>query len=317
MREAPARAKHRALSRRAPLSESTAGLLYGAAAYAFWGVVPVYWKHLRHVAPLEVLAHRVVWGVLAFGALARLRGRLPEVLAGMRDRRVVGVMLASGALLGANWLTFIYAVTEGRLLQASLGYFINPLVSVLLGLVVLRERLRRAQWLAVALAAAGVVQFAAQAGGLPWISIVLALTFGSYGLLRKLARVDALPGSTIETLLMAPLACGYLAVLGASGRGALGHADAGTHALLAGTGVITAVPLLWFALAARRLPLSTVGFLQYFAPTGQFLLAVLVYGEPFSPAALRSFLFIWAALAVFSGDAWRRARFRPAVAAAG
>jgi chloramphenicol-sensitive protein RarD len=295
------------LSRNATSPERS-GILYGVAAYAFWGVVPVYWKLLRHLPPLEVLAHRVVWGLLALAGFAHLRRRLPEVAAGMRDRRAVAAMSASGALLAVNWLTFIHAVNVGRLLHASLGYFINPLISVLIGLVFLRERLRPVQWAAVALAAAGVVQFAVQAGGLPWISLVLAITFGIYGLLRKLARVDALPGSTMETLLMAPIALAYLALIGGSGGGALGRVDAPTHALLFGTGAITALPLLWFAIAARRLPLSTVGFLQYLAPSGQFLLAVVAFGEPFSPAALRSFAFIWAALAVFSVDAWMRAR---------
>jgi len=198
----------------------------------------------------------------------------------------------------------VWATLGGHLLDASLGYFINPLVSVALGTVFLRERLSRLQWVAIVLAAAGVGILTWRAGRVPWVALALASTFGLYGLVRKIAKVDALVGSTIETLLMVPIAVAYLALLG--DRGALGHASAPTHLLLVGTGAITAVPLVLFTVAARRLPLSTVGFLQYLAPTGQFVLATVAYGEPVSRERLLAFVVIWAGLAVFSVDLWRR-----------
>lgn len=287
------------------MSESRKGLVYGIAAYSMWGVIPLFWKLLAHVAPVEILAYRAIGGLGAFALLAWAGGLVPAVRAAVRDRRTVAVMAVSGALLAVNWTVFVLAVATDRLLDASLGYFINPLVSVALGTVMLGERLRRVQWLAIVLAATGVAILTWQAQTLPWIALVLAATFGLYGLVRKTARVDSLAGSTIETALMTPPAIAYLAWLGAHDAGALAHADAQTHALLLATGLITAVPLLLFTSAARRLPLSTVGFLQYLAPTGQFLLAVLAFGEPFARAKLAAFALIWTGLAVFSVDAWR------------
>jgi chloramphenicol-sensitive protein RarD len=284
------------------------GVAFGIAAYSFWGVMPVFWKQLGHVGPFEILAHRFIWGVGAFAAITALTGQWSALVAAMRDRRTVLTMAASGALLATNWLTFVYAISEGRLLEASLGYFINPLISVLLGMIFLGERLRPAQWLAVGLATAGVVQLAVRADGVPWLSFLLAGSFALYGLLRKTARVAALPGSTLETAFIAPFAAVYLAVLAARGDGALGHADLPTHGLLIASGIVTALPLVWFTVAARSLSLATVGFLQYLAPTGQFLLAVLAYGEIFTDAHQRSFACIWAGLAVFSADALVRAR---------
>jgi chloramphenicol-sensitive protein RarD len=279
--------------------------LAGVTAYALWGVVPVYWKQLGAAPAVEVLAHRAVWGLGAFALIAAAAGQLAAVRAALRDRKVVATMALSGALLAVNWGTFVYAVETDRLLHASLGYFINPLVSVALGTLVLGERLRRGQQVAIALAAAGVAVLAWQAGTLPWIALVLAATFGAYGLVRKTARVPALAGSAVETLIMAPIGAAYLVALAARGDGLLGHASATTTALLVGTGVITAVPLVLFTVAARRLPLSTIGFLQYLAPTGQLVLAVAVYDEPFDPGRLVAFGLIWAALAVFTASAWR------------
>jgi chloramphenicol-sensitive protein RarD len=287
------------------VTESRKGLLYGIAAYSLWGVIPLFWKLLVHVDPVEILAHRAVWGLGAFVGLALIAGVWPEVRVALRDRRTLAVMALSGALLAINWGTFVAAVATDHLLDASLGYFINPLVSVALGMVVLGERLRRLQWLAIALAATGVALLTVDAGTLPWISLVLAVTFGLYGLVRKTAKVDSLVGSTVETAIMTPIAIAYLVFLAARGGGALGHAGTTTELLLVATGVITAVPLLLFTSAARRLPLSTVGFLQYLAPTGQFLLAVLAFGEPFARGKLAAFACIWAGLAVFSLDAWR------------
>lgn len=292
--------------------EAAWGVVYGIAAYSAWGIVPVFWKQLRHVGAVEILAHRTVWSLLAFAALTLVTGQRRALGAALRDRRVVAAMAATGALVSANWVLFIYAVAVGRLLDASLGYFINPLLSVLLGMLFLRERLRPAQWLALGLAASGVVYLAVRAGSVPWIALALAGTFGVYGLLRKVVAVNSLPGSTLETLFIAPLGAAYLVTLHVDGSGAAGRTDLRTHVLLAATGIITALPLVWFTNAARRLSLTTLGFLQYLAPTGQFLLAVLVYGEPFTATQAVSFACIWTGLAVFSADAALRAR-RPRV----
>jgi chloramphenicol-sensitive protein RarD len=290
------------------VTESRKGWIHGVTAYALWGVVPLFWRLLVDVDPVEVLAHRAVWGLGAFLALVVIAGQRAALRAALRDRRVLAAMAMSGALVAINWGTFVYAVGSGHLLDASLGYFINPLVSVALALVALRERLRRLQWLAIGLAAAGVTLLTIEAGRVPWISLLLAVTFGLYGLVRKTAPVESLVGSTVETLLITPIAIAYLALLAARGGGALGHAPVDIQWLLVATGIITAVPLVFFSSAARRLPLATVGFLQYLAPTGQFLIAVLVFDEPFARSKLLAFVCIWAGLVVFSVDALRRPR---------
>jgi chloramphenicol-sensitive protein RarD len=284
------------------------GLLQGVLAYGLWGIVAAYWKLLGDVDAVELIAHRALWGLVAFGVIMISAGECRAFTTAMHDLRLVGVMAVSALLLAFNWTVFVGAIASGHLLDASLGYFINPLVSVALGMVVLRERLRRLQWLAIACAAIGVGLLTWRAGRVPWISLVLALTFGLYGLVRKTAKVEALVGSTIETVLLAPVAAIYLAVLGG---GAIMTADAPQFVLLAGTGFITAVPLVLFTSAARRLPLSTVGFLQYLAPTGQFLLAVLAYGEPLARDKLIAFGWIWVGLVLFSIDLVRQTR-RPA-----
>jgi len=289
------------------VTESRKGLIQGILAYGLWGVVAAYWKLLAHVDPVEIIAHRALWGLAAFATLVIAFGEWTALRITLRDRRIVAVMALSGSLLAFNWSIFVAATIEGHLLDASLGYFINPLVSIALGTVVLRERLRRLQWLAIAFAAAGVALLTWRAGHVPWISLLLAGSFGIYGLVRKTARVDALVGSTIETLLIAPVAIAYLGYLAAHGGGALGHADTSTYLLLASTGFVTAIPLVFFTSAARRLPLSTVGFLQYLAPTGQFLLAVLAFGEPLARDRLAAFALIWIGLAVFSIDLYRHA----------
>jgi chloramphenicol-sensitive protein RarD len=289
------------------VSESRRGLGYGLAAYLLWGIVPVFWKLLAEVSPVEILAHRVVWGGLALVAIAWLAGAAPAVRAALADRRTVAMMGLSGALLVINWGTYVGAVVTGHILDASLGYFITPLISVGFGTLVLRERLRRLQWLALGLAAAGVVILTWRAGHVPWIAVVLSTSFGGYGLVRKVARVESLAGSTIETVLLVPVALVYLAILAARGGGQLGHAATTTQLLLLSTGVVTAGPLLLFTSAARRLPLSTIGFLQYIGPTGQFVLAVAVYGEPFARPQLLAFGSIWLGLAAFSIDLVRQA----------
>jgi len=277
-------------------------------AYALWGIVPLYWTLLRGVPPVEIIAHRVLWGMFAFFAIVALAGAGPAFRAALRDRKTVAVMAVSGTLLVINWGTFVGAVAADRLLDASLGYFINPLVSIALGMLVLRERLRRLQWVAIGFALAGVAIRTWTIGHVPWISLVLAASFGTYGLVRKLARVESLVGSAVETAVIAPAAAIYLAVLALGGGGALGRTSLSTELLLVSTGVVTALPLLLFNSAARRLPLSTLGFLQYLAPTGQFILAVTVNGEPFARAQLVAFGLIWVGLAVFSVDRLRLSR---------
>jgi chloramphenicol-sensitive protein RarD len=286
------------------MTEQRKGLIQGVLAYGLWGVIAAYWKLLDHVDPVELVAHRAVWGMVAFLTLLVASGQLGAFRTALATPRTLGVMAVSGALLAVNWSVFVWATNNGRLLDASLGYFINPLVSVALGTLVLREQLSRTAWLALGLAAIGVGILTWRAGQLPWVALALAGTFGLYGLVRKTAKVDALVGSTVETVLMVPVAAVYL--LAIAERGALGHGDTATHLLIVGTGVITAVPLVLFTSSARRLPLSTVGFLQYLAPTGQFLLAVGVYGEPLALDRLAAFAVIWAGLALFSYDLWRR-----------
>lgn len=287
------------------MTESRKGLAYGALAYGLWGVVAAYWKLLTGVDPIELIAHRALWGLVTFFILVAASGQTAAFARAMRDLRIVGLMGLSGALLAVNWAIFVWATISGHLLEASLGYFINPLISIALGTVLLRERLSRLQWLAIALASLGVGVLTWRAGKVPVVALALALTFGLYGLVRKTAKVDALVGSTLETVLLAPVAAGYLIYLGG---GELTTAAPTRIALLAGTGVITAIPLILFTSAARRLPLSTIGFLQYLAPTGQFILAVAAFGEPLAHDRLLAFALIWAGLAVFSIDLWRRAR---------
>jgi chloramphenicol-sensitive protein RarD len=283
------------------------GLAYGIAAYSWWGLVAVYFKAVAHVPAFEILAHRIIWSVLLLSALLRFRGRWNVALAALRERRIVVTLIATTALIAANWFTFIWAIANEQVLQASLGYFINPLVNVLFGFVFLRERLRGWQKVSVALAGTGVSYLTISAGALPLVSLTLAFSFAFYGLLRKTARVDALVGLTLETVLLAPLALGYAVYLFWSGIGAFGLESRATDLLLAAGGVVTAVPLLWFANAVRRLRLATVGFLQYIAPTGQFLLA-LYFGEDLSMAHLVSFSCIWTALLIYTVDSLRVAR---------
>jgi chloramphenicol-sensitive protein RarD len=280
-------------------------------AYGLWGLVPVFWRLLIEVDPYEVLAHRTVWGCLTFIAIAGVAGRLGAVGAALRDPRTLAAMTLSSVLLCVNWGTFVIAVATDRVLEASLGYFINPLVSVALGTVVLRERMRPVQWVAVGLAVVGVAIATWRHGEPPWIALILAGSFGGYGLVRKTARVDALVGSTVETAVAAPVALGYLLWLASQDRGAFGHAPGSIEALLVATGLVTAIPLVLFTSAARRLPLSTVGFLQYLTPSGQFALAILAFDEHLAPGRLLAFLWIWAGLAIFAADtliASRRAR---------
>ena len=282
-----------------------AGVAYGLAAYLWWGFGPVYFKAVSHVPALEVLAHRVLWSAALLVVLMLALGRRADLGAALRNRRTRLTLMGSMSLVAVNWFVFIWAVNHGHVLQASLGYFVNPLLNVALGTVFLRERLRRPQVVAVALALVGVVWLSVGLGEPPTIALLLAGSFGFYGLLRKTVAADGMTGLTAETVMLLPAALAYLAYLGASGHLVFAHHDRGTDLLLVAAGAVTALPLLWFANAARRLRYATVGLLQYLAPTGQFLLAVAVYGEAFTRAHLVSFAFIWAGLALYSFDAIR------------
>lgn len=282
------------------------GITYALVAYGIWGLLPLYLKLLSAVPPAEVVAHRIVWAavlLVAITVVLRQRSWLAQVRA---RPRILWTFLASAAVLSINWLVYIYAVSVGRVVDGSLGYFINPLVSVVLAVVVLKEQLRPMQWVAVALAGAGVLWLTVLAGQLPWIGLVLAATFGLYGLLRKTAPIDSLGGLTLETLLLLPFAAGYLLWL--AGHGAWSSAAPSLRAWLVAAGPITAVPLLSFAAGARRIPLSLVGILQYLGPSLQLALGVLVFHEPLPPAKLCGFALIWLAVAVFTLESAMLAR---------
>lgn len=284
------------------------GLLAAVGAFLIWGLLPLYLKQLPDVPVLQVTAHRLIWGcLLALGWLA-LRGELPQVRAALANPGVRWKLCLSAALVSINWIAYVYGIATHRVVETSLGYFINPLVNVMLGVLVLSERLNRTQWTAVIVAAAGVSYLAWSAGHPPWIALTLAFSFGLYGLVRKLVPVDALPGFAAETLLVLPLGIGYLAWCEFSGTGVLGVASAGTHALLVLGGPLTAVPLVLFAFGARRIPYSTLGLLQYMAPTLQLLLAVVVFHEPFGGPRAVGFALIWTALAIYAGDGLWRSR---------
>jgi chloramphenicol-sensitive protein RarD len=279
------------------------GLLYGLAAYAGWGVMPLYFKAVRAVEPMELLAQRIVWCVLLLAAVLTVQRRWPDWLRCVRTRRLVSLLFISSVLVGSNWLIYIHGVATDRITQASLGYFINPLFSVLLGVVFFHERLRPWQVAAVALAMVGVAYHVYALGELPWIALGLAGSFGLYGLVRKVAPVDAVVGLTVETLLLAPMALAYLAWQAARGTMAFGQHGPQLDVLVLLSGVVTAIPLLFFGAAARRLPLSTLGFLQYLGPSMQLGLAVWLYQEPFNREHAVTFGLIWTALAIFTLEA--------------
>jgi len=289
------------------------GLLAGIAAYLLWGLFPLYWPLLEPAAPVEILAHRIAWSLLFLAGVLALTSGIRWV-ARLGRRRAVLLALAA-ALITVNWGTYIYGVNSGHVVETSLGYFINPLVTVALGVAVLRERLGRAQRLAVALAAVGVAVLTLDHGRPPWIALVLACSFGLYGLLKNRAGVGGTQSLAVETALLVLPALAYLAWLGERGNGTFTTEGAGHAALLVAGGVATAVPLMLFGAAAIRLPLTTLGPLQYLAPVLQFLIGVLVYAEPMPLSRLAGFVLVWAALAVFTADLVRSARraARPAV----
>lgn len=302
----------RGLPANQPHPEARLGVVCGVAAYLWWGLCPIYFKAVASVPTLQVLAHRVVWSVIFLAVLILIQKRRQVVAAVMHDPRTVLRLFLTTVLIANNWGLFIWAVANDELLQASMGYYINPLVNVLLGFVFLRERLRRAQTIAVVLAATGVGYMIAGYGKVPWLALLLAFSFGFYGLLRKTTRVEPLAGLTVETALLGPLAVGFLIFEAARGVGVFGAESWRMDVLLALAGVITAVPLLWFVAAAKRMRYATLGLLLYLAPTGQFLLAVVAYGEPFTRDHLITFACIWTALIIYSVDTVIQSR-RPAL----
>ena len=290
-----------------PHRETRRGFAFGVAAYGLWGVLPIYFKSLGGVAAVDIVAHRILWS-LPFLALLLFVGRgWSQVRQALRRRRTLLLLLSTATLIGVNWLLYVYAVTSGHILAASLGYYLNPLANVLLGRFILKERLSWLQWVAIAIAAAGIMALAVGALGQLWISLTLCISFATYGLLRKIALVDAVAGLAIETALLFPLAIGWLAWRFAAGVPVLGAA-ANVTALLVAAGVVSTTPLLLFTAAARRLPYSTLGMLQFLAPTLQFLCAVWLYGEAFGQAHAIAFGAIWAALGLYMFELIRAPR---------
>ncbi len=291
------------------------GALYAAGSYILWGLLPIYWKSLDGVPAGQILAHRIVWSLVFVGLVLTLRHNWGWLRGAMGKPRVLLTFALSGTLLGINWFIYIWAVNAGFIVETSLGYFINPLVNVLLGFLLLKERLRPAQWLALALALAGVLYLTFSYGAFPWIALVLAFSFGIYGFIRKTATLNSAEGLFLETALLFLPALGFLLLEESRGVGALAHSDMTTNLLLVGAGIVTSVPLLLFAAGARRITLTTLGLLQYIAPTLQFLIGVLIYKEAFGPSRLVGFGLIWLALIFYTAESLINRR-RALVAAA-
>jgi chloramphenicol-sensitive protein RarD len=290
---------------RAKPDGAAGGALAAVAAFGIWAFFPVYFNQFGPgVSPWEILLHRVIWTevfLLGFGLLSR---RLDRVLDVLKRPKTMMALAGSALAIGANWATFIWAVTHGEILQSSLGYYINPLLNVFLGYCFLRERLRLLQWLAVAIAATGVGISVAGYGEVPWLALIMAGCFGLYGLIRKQVEIDSFTGLTVEALLMVPVAVVWLAQMVMHGQAAFPRAGARIDLLLIGAGIATILPLLLFVVAARRLKLATLGLLQYIAPTGHFLVGVYLYGEPFTAADAVTFSCIWTGLALYTIDLW-------------
>lgn len=291
--------------------EDRSGLIAGIAAFATWGLIPVYWKLLSNLPALEILAHRFVWTTVFLTGLLSFQRRWPEVREAIRSRRALLYCFASGLAISVNWLFFIWAVNVGRVIETSLGYFMTPLVNVLFGALFLHERLTRWQLASVLLALVGVLNLTLGYGKFPWLAITLCISFGLYGLLRKKSGVRPIPGLFLETTLLTPIAAGYLIYLVGAGHSTLSSASWSFILLLISTGVVTGLPLVWFGHAARHLRLTTVGFLQYLSPSCSFFLGVFLYHEPFTRAHLITFISIWVALVIFTAEAiwrWRAGR---------
>ncbi|MFD2623729.1 EamA family transporter RarD [Streptomyces chumphonensis] len=289
-------------------SETRTGLLYGFAAYGMWGLLPLYWHLLQSTSAAEVMAHRMVWSLPTAALILLAVRRWAWIGALFRRPKRLGLVAVSATLISVNWYLFIWAVTEERVLEASLGYFINPLVTIAIGVVVLRERLRPLQWTAVGIGAAAVAVMTVAYGEVPWISLTLAVTFATYSLVKKQTRLDGLEGFTADSLLQFLPALGFLLFLGGRGESTFTTEGLPHALLLAGAGLATALPLILFGAAAMRVPLSTIGLLQYLAPTFMFLLGLLAFDERMPPERWAGFLLVWVALCVLTFDALRTAR---------
>jgi chloramphenicol-sensitive protein RarD len=281
------------------------GFVLGVLAYVMWGAFPLYFPLLKPAGALEILAHRVVWSLLTMTAIVAISGRVTQVRSLMRNPRAMRLLTIAAVTVALNWGTYIYGVNSHRVVETSLGYFINPLVTVLLGVFVLGERLRHAQWVALGIGAVAVLAITIEYGRLPWIALVLAFSFGTYGLVKKQANVDAVESLTFETMVLAPIALGYLLWLGTEGQQHFTNNGGGHAVLMMTTGIVTAVPLLCFGAAAIRVPMTTIGLLQYLAPILQFLIGVFALHEHMTPVRWVGFALVWLALAIFTTDALR------------
>lgn len=295
-------------SQAAPAGSNQGGLPYALAAYGFWGFVPLFFKLLESVPPLEVLAQRIVWSLPFCFLVMAFRRQIGDYLVALKDWCVLRMLLASAVLIAINWLVYIHSIFTGHVLAASLGYYLNPLVNVMVGMFFLGERLSRLQMIAVAIAAAGVAILLGGALDTLWISLTLAFSFSLYGLIRKVVPVGSLPGLAIETTVLLPVSLAVAVYYVGVGDGRGFGADSGISWLLVAGGVVTAVPLLLFATAARRMSYAALGFVQFLAPTIQFVLSLFIFHEPLKPAQLACFLLIWISIAVFSFDMWRKMR---------
>lgn len=305
---------NRGQTQRSSERTARAGLVYGLLAYGLWGILPIYFKQLTAVSALDIVAHRIVWSLLFLAALVAITRGWGEIRTALRHRPTLHLLLATSVLIAINWLLYVYAVTSGHILAGSLGYYLNPLMNIVLGRFILKERLTGIQWAAVAIAAAGVSVLAAGAGTTLWISLTLCVTFATYGLLRKIAAVDAIAGLSIETALLFPIALVWLLWGFAQGRATFGQSDPELILLLS-AGIVSTTPLLLFTAAARRLRYSTLGMLQFLAPTLQFLLAVALYGEAFTRAHAIAFGAIWTALLLYVASLVRDFRAQRAATA--
>ena len=292
------------------MAETRRGFLLGVAAYAIWGLFPLYWPLLEPAGAVEILAHRVFWSLAVVVGLVFVTRRTGQLRAVLRSPRTRSILTVAAVVIAVNWGTYIWAVNNDHVVEASLGYFINPLVTVLIGVVVLRERLRTAQWAALAVAAVAVLALTVEYGHPPWVALLLAFSFGTYGLAKKTANVGAVESLTFETMVLTPVAVGYIAWLVSAGDSSFGHHGAGHALLLACTGVVTVIPLVCFGGAAIRVSLTTIGLLQYITPTVQFILGVTVFAEPMPTMRWVGFVLIWLALALFTGESIRHRRLQ-------
>ncbi|MBI9112582.1 EamA family transporter RarD [Maridesulfovibrio ferrireducens] len=293
------------------INRTREGLIFAVSAFIMWGLLPIYWKTLKEVPPLELLCHRVVWSFFFLAVVLSFKKRWAEVITALQDRKVKILLAVSSSLIGVNWFVFIWSINNDHVVEASLGYYINPLVNILLGFIFMKDKLNSMQGAAICCAFAGVLYSVIDLGKFPYIALTLAVSFALYGLVRKVMRVESLPGLFIETTVLIPLAGGYLIWLATEGNLSLGRIGGEADALLLGAGVVTSIPLLCFANGARRLKLMTLGMLQYISPTLMLLLGIFIYNEPFDNARLVTFCFIWTGIAIYLFDSIHRQMKRP------